>query len=167
MKRCRECGSTKDYSEYYKHKQMKDGHLNKCKDCVKGRVSKHRVDNIDSIQEYDRNRPNHVERLEETKARYKNKREEGDPDWLRKDRVRSLSYRENNPVKYKAHCAVNNAIRDGLLEKPICCSVCPETVGIQGHHWSYEEKHWLDVVWLCPSCHAKEHKRLNEISRNK
>ena len=70
------------------------------------------------------------------------------------------------PNKYKAHSAVSNAIRDGLLTKVTLCENCGSEHKIQAHHESYEENKWLDVVWLCGDCcHKNRHKIINEQLR--
>lgn len=35
MKRCFKCGLEKELTQFYKHKEMSDCHLNKCKECTK------------------------------------------------------------------------------------------------------------------------------------
>jgi hypothetical protein len=139
MKQCRTCGETKNLSEFYKHKAMLDGTLNHCKVCVKGRVNQHRQDNIEKVKEYDRNRPNHEERIKSNSIRYKDLRLEGNTDFIERDRQRIRDYRKANPTKYKAQCSLNNALRDGKIIRPSTCSCCSKECKPQGHHWSYEE----------------------------
>ena len=40
MKTCNKCGETKDFSEFSKSKDKKDGHHSNCKDCIKERSKK-------------------------------------------------------------------------------------------------------------------------------
>ena len=165
MKVCKDCGELKELGQFYKHKQMADGHLNSCKDCVKARVTNHRGENLERIQKYDRNRPNSKERVAKCGEKAKVLRESGDEVFLEKERNRIKTYRRENEPNYKAHNAVSNALRDGKLFKPAKCEACGDQLELQGHHWSYEEDNWLDVLWLCAECHGKEHKRLNAMKR--
>jgi hypothetical protein len=50
-----------------------------------------------------------------------------------------------------------------VLVKPDSCSVCGrQDTRIVAHHTNYDEP--LNVVWLCSSCHKKEHNRLRKPS---
>ena len=77
-------------------------------------------------------------------------------------------YRLFNPEKMKAKSAVHCAIRSGELVRPDRCSnpKCNKLCVPEGHHWSYLEEYWLDVEWLCCSCHKKLHKKERERKRN-
>ena len=35
MKKCIRCGIDKELNDFYVHPKMRDGHLNKCKECCK------------------------------------------------------------------------------------------------------------------------------------
>ena len=131
VKECSQCLSVKDLSMFYKHSEMKDGHLNKCIDCVKKRVKKYRSKNIDRIRAYDRARGSR-----QTK------------EYLR-------NYRAKNKNKYKAHNKVKNAIRAGKLIKPSSCEHCGNSCYLVAHHCDYLKP--LNVNWLCEPCHKKWH----------
>lgn len=133
-KTCFKCNSLKPLSDFYKHSKMQDGHLNKCKTCTKEDVAKNRIENLETIREYDRNRPNKVER-NGYNQRY------------------SKEYRERFPNKYAAHILVNNYLRDGKLTKGVC-EVC-ESTNTVAHHDDYSKP--LEVRWLCQAHHVQWH----------
>lgn len=130
MKSCFKCGAVKPLSEFYKHKKMADGHLNKCKDCTKTDVKTRRKVNP-AVQEYDRKRGNRQ-----------------NAEDLRK-------YRTENPKKYKAHRAIRSAIKNGTITKSDECELCSSSLGIEGHHDDYDKP--LEVRWLCSKCHSLWH----------
>lgn len=164
LKTCFKCGKEKPYCEFYKHPKMADGHLGKCKECTKRDVRDHRSENLEKIREYDRNRPNAAKRNSSNKERTNQKYRE-DAEYREGYLLKQKRWSDSNPNKRKAHYKLSNAIRDGYLIKENHCSSCFSTQNIQAHHWSYLEEHWLDVIWLCSSCHGKEHKRINECER--
>ena len=139
-KACFKCGAVKSLTDFYKHKAMKDGHLNKCKSCTKKDARKHRDDNLEKVKEYDRNRSNKDARNEAVKSRYKDLygKDEG---YTKGILASKRAYSETNRNKKSASVSVNNAIRDGKLFKPDVCSSCRESgVDIEGHHWSYKKR---------------------------
>ena len=70
-KKCFKCGEIKPLSDFYVHKKMGDGHLNKCKTCAKNDVKKTYEINVknDAYVEKERLRG----RLKYEKYKYKNK----------------------------------------------------------------------------------------------
>lgn len=135
MKKCFKCLKEKELSDFYKHKQMADGHLNKCKSCTKEDVRRDR-DISENARIYDR------KRYMESQAR--------------RDHAAKVAKRwaEKYPEKRKAQWDANNAVRDGrLIRKP--CEVCGAK-NVHKHHEDYSKP--LEVVWLCPRHHKQAHK---------
>lgn len=96
----------------------------------------------------------------EKRRRYKQSKEYAREYWL-KNRERLLKkkkqLRHDNPEKNRAHGAVSCAIKNGILFAPDRCSKCNRESKIQAHHYrGYARKYWLDVKWLCKSCHRIE-----------
>lgn len=146
MKPCFKCGEIKPLDEFYKHPQMADGRLNKCKDCTKVDVS------------------NRIELLKD------------DPYWMAKERERCRlkihRYRADGREKktrYRPAVIIENKARElarskaayaqriGVLKKPERCSDCDiPTSRLQKHHDDYGRP--LDVKWLCLKCHGITHR---------
>lgn len=136
-KTCFKCNEYKHLSEFYRHPQMPDGFLNKCKECAKKDVHANRLKNIDKIREYDRKRAKNPERAK--RAAEISKR------WMKADKRRS-----------KCHNAVTRAVRNGILIPENCCRCGSEKS--YAHHESYDRP--LDVQWYCQPCHKQRHKEM-------
>jgi len=61
---CFKCDTRKPLTEFYKHKGMADGYLNKCKECNKKDVKENTEKNKDYYVEYDRQRDQLSHRIE-------------------------------------------------------------------------------------------------------
>ena len=138
-KKCFKCREVKPLSQFYKHPQMADGRVNKCKECNKVDVRKNYRENIEHYREYERCR-------EKKEARKESKI------------IQHKKWKKRNPIKRKASVIVGNAVRDGKLFKPSNCESCDSTPNrLHGHHDDYAFP--LVVRWLCPGCHNNWHKK--------
>jgi ribosomal protein S27AE len=136
-KECFKCKTIKPLEDFYKHSQMADGHVNKCKECNKNDVTSHRNKNIEKVRAYDRERNKIPERI---KANVEVNR----------------AWRAEDSRRVVAHSAVSKAIREGRLDRNPCVR-CGEAKSV-AHHEDYDKP--LEVMWLCQPCHKQRHKEL-------
>ena len=92
MKTCFKCNTVRPLMDFYKHPAMADGHLNKCKQCTKNDVSEHRINNLEKVRQYDRDRAKNPERRKVATAITK--------AWRQEDKRRS-----------QCHSAVSRAVK--------------------------------------------------------
>lgn len=130
---CFKCGRSKPLTEYYAHPKMSDGFLGKCKTCTKDDV-KRRAEELKNIpewaeQERKRGRRKYHRLYEETGK--------SNPESFKK-------YIQKYPEKRKATGSSRR------LPRPF--------VGAEAHHWSYNDEHFKNVIWLSKKEHNKAHR---------
>jgi len=139
-KRCFKCQAIKPLSEFYKQSKMADGHFNKCKECFKQDVRKYRLENIESVRQYDIERGKRPERIKAS---------------IEITRI----WRAADKRRQKAHNSVSYAIKTGRLVREPCC-LCGNEKTV-AHHEDYDKP--LEVIWLCQACHKQRHKEVKAL----
>jgi hypothetical protein len=143
MKKCFICHTNKPLSEYYPHKQMGDGTLNKCKDCVK-KYAKER-------HEIKRNDPNFV-RSEKKRARDKYQR-------LYSPSTGVKPYKQDPKYAYEITKKERSLYPEKALARSRAKSIeRPE--GHHAHHWSYNDDHHKDVFIVKSRDHYIIHRHM-------
>lgn len=134
MKKCIRCREPRPLEEFYRHPNMFDGHLNKCKACCRKDALQNRRKRLEYYRLYDRQRFATLRRRASAHASLK-------------------KHHACYPEKRAARTAVGNAIRAGrLVRKP--CEVCG-IMQSEAHHEDYSKP--LDVRWLCRVHHLMHH----------
>lgn len=147
MKLCKACGESKPPEDFYRHKQTKDGFRGKCKLCMHAQTAEWQRRNRGKCVAYSiayqkrnpevKRKHNHADYERNKEARLAKCRE-----WRRRNARELAEYDSARRAAHPEHELARTAVRSGPLD---------------GHHWSYDREHWLDVEWLCRSCHRNEH----------
>ena len=152
-KKCFKCGKVKLLDEFYRHPQMKDGYLGKCKECAKKDAYEDRISNPEKLKARDRKRNGLPYRV---KARKKYAQSTKGKKICNKVKRKWI---EKNPLKKAAYRIFKSAIKAGRLKRQPC-ERCGSTVRVHGHHDDYYKP--LEVRWLCPQCHTNLHREMRD-----
>ena len=129
-RRCSRCGTTKALDEFWPDASKATGWTYWCKAC---RLDHRRGDGHAAEQRY-------------------LKSEVG-----RATLAKNTAKTRSDPLRYRAHMAVQMAVASGaLVAQP--CEVCGSTHRTHAHHDDYAKP--LDVRWLCPLHHRRHHAEL-------
>ncbi len=191
MKRCGKCCVEKNESEFHKSKRRPDGLGNRCKSCKslehKEYIAKYpekhkekytnylanwRLENKDKCKEYAKKTnekkytlqpyrsPEEIEFIkkmsEKNQIEWKELSHERKKEWKKK-------YRDTEDVKLKnkARHTLQNAVLSEKIRRPNKCEICNLECKPEGHHIDYSKP--LYVMWLCHTCHEKQHGKLKDL----
>ncbi len=179
MKKCSVCDLEKEESEFFKKRiNSLEGFCKKCKvEKLKKRMSK----DPEKFREKERirsERRRETDEYKEWRKDYQKRnrrgiREKSLEDYYEKNRLEKQKiWKANNKEKLRAYTANSRkkfplktaarsflcaAIKEGIVIRPDTCIRCSKECKPEAHHEDYLKP--LEVVWLCRSCHGKEHRK--------
>src|SRR3990172_30736 len=138
---CPTCALWLPRQEYYISLRSWNGIGAQCKKCHT--ATSIRTRNKDTV------RKSNAEYMRRARIKYPEKFKE-------RDRIASSIRRKNDPIKVSARAELKKAVKRGDIVKPNVCERCGVENILTGHHDNYNNP--LEVLWLCYSCHGKEHR---------
>lgn len=138
--KCISCDQEKAETEFY----AKD---KKCKDCRCALVRANRLAKVDQYRSYEASRnalPHRVQARRDYRQTEAGKAARAEA---------SRRYRQRQKERYAATNKLNNAVRDGRIQK-LPCFICG-ALEVEAHHPAYSLP--LDVAWLCNQHHREIH----------
>ena len=134
-KTCFKCNRTLLISEFYRHPQMADGHLNKCIDCAKADAKEYRAAKIEYYRQYDRDRFHNDEQRRQYVI------------------TNALEQAHREPDRKRTRGITRHAVEKGLLKR-LPCETCGNPKS-EAHHLDYSDP--FNVRWFCSVCHKAAH----------
>lgn len=157
LKRCACCQEQKPLSEYQKHTGTKDGLRCYCKACQRQKKKEYFQRYPEKLKEKNRKKNRHQikkRRPSYRKCRARREKERYHNDAAYRERKKEMWRKAKAlfPERQAARTRFQRAVRAGKIQKLPCVCGNPNS---QGHHEDYSKP--FEVVWMCASCHQKEH----------
>lgn len=154
--RCRHCKTIRTLDHFVYDHRISCGRMAVCFLCYR---SKRKGAHKKNVEGY-RIRQRRAYSSEKSRAAYL--KMISDPIKRRRALDKNKELRKKYPEKHKARTLLQKAVRRGKIIKPSQCSACNKhNCKIEGHHHDYSQP--LNVTWLCPQCHRREHLGIDKM----
>lgn len=152
-KQCFKCSEIKDLTDFYKHPQMPDGRVNKCKECNKNDVKENYLLKMQDPLYVEKERLRGRKKHHTLYSPIKNSKldENFHKIWYTPEELKVIkkisknNYIQKFPEKRKGEIAITNF---------------KKIKGVDCHHWSYNDAHLKDIIQITKKYHLSLHNKM-------